>query len=181
MYITASDLTANGITGESAYLDSLVARVEALFNTLIGDDAWVLLQDRTEELSNINSQDCFLLRYAEPATLKTINGVAIDSADYKIIGQKLYLKNTVSSLTDFPYLCTIVYEAWYDPIPEDIKQVCLSLAAYINNTKTSQGISSFRQDLLTVQYGAKEVQDYLESMGQTQIINKYKYFYAYSL
>lgn len=181
MYITASDLTANGITWETAYLDSLIARVEALFNSLIGDDLGVLEQERTEELCGVYSQYCFNLKYQNPITLTTINGDTIDTADYKIIGQKLILKDSVSSTTDFPHLCTIVYQAGFTSVPEDIKQVCLSLAAYIDNTKKSQGISSFRQDLLTVQYGAKEIQDYLETMGQSQIINKYKQYYAYSL
>ena len=71
--------------------------------------------------------------------------------------------------------------AGYTDIPEDIKQVCLSLASYFQNTKTAGGISNFSQDLLSVTYGAKEIYDYLDSLGQSVIINKYKDYYAYSL
>ena len=181
MYITIADLQAQGITGESSYLASLVSRVEATFNSLIGIDEGVMSQARTEKLENISNATEIFLRYQKPTSLTSINTEAISSGDYTLLWQKLLLKNPVSSLSEFPFLCTIVYVAGYTDIPEDIKQVCLSLASYFQNTKTAGGISNFSQDLLSVTYGAKEIYDYLDSLGQSVIINKYKDYYAYSL
>jgi hypothetical protein len=183
MYIEKTDLTNQGITWSDAYLDSLIARAEAVFNTLIGDEKGIVSQERTEELEEVYSQKEFQLKYMNPTSLTTINGDSIDAANHKIIWQKLLLKDAVSSLTDFPFLCTIIYTAWYasDSIPEDVKQACLTIAWYFHNTKTSQWVSSFSQDLLQVSYWAKEEYDYLEKMGQSSIINKYKQYYAYSL
>ena len=179
MYITEADLTSNGITWDSWYLASLIARSEAIFNTLIGYEDGIMDAEYTEEFFDVHWDTIFNMRQLKPTSLTTINGDAI--TDYKFIGKKLYLKDWVSSVDAFPYVCTIVYQAWYEIVPEDVKQVVLSLAGYINNTKNSQGISNFRQDLLTVAYNTTDISSYIESTGQSSIINKYKNFYAYSL
>ena len=181
MYITISDLELQGITGENAYLQALVDRSEAIFNTLIGNEEGILTQTRTQEFENVCNVNSIWLEYSNPTSLTSVNGSSVASGDYKFIGQNLKLKNAVNSLSDFPYLLTIVYVAGYEETPDDVKQVCLSLAGYLHNAKNSQGISSFSQDLLQVSYGAKEAYDYIEKTGQSSIINKYKTFYAYSL
>lgn len=181
MYITSQELTSQGITGDAGYLSSVVDRTEAIFNSLIWDDKGVLLQERTEELREICNPYEISLKYSLPQTITSINWVAPVSWEYKILWQKLIVKNALALDTEFPYLLTIVYEAWLSEVPNDIKQVCFSIASYFHNMKNSGGISSFTQDLLTVSYGAKEVYDYLDKMWESVIINKYKTYYAYSL
>jgi hypothetical protein len=119
------------------------------------------------------------LKYPNPTELITINWDII--TDYKILLQKLILKEAVSVSEDFPCLLTIIYTAWYTTTPDDVRQVLYSMASYFHNMKTSAWISSFSQDLLTVNFWAKEIYDYLTWIWENQIINKYKHYYAYSL
>lgn len=85
MYITIADLQAQGITGESSYLASLVSRVEATFNSLIGIDEGVMSQARTEKLENISNATEIFLRYQKPTSLTSINTEAISSGDYTLL------------------------------------------------------------------------------------------------
>jgi len=181
MYITKEDLQAQWITWTPAYLDSLVARSESIFNVLIDNEYWIMKTEITEVFQDIHWCDTLKISYHNPTTLTTINGSTVPVWEYYFIWNKLLLKNAVSVIDDFPNTLTLVYEAWYTKVPADVQQVCISLAGYLDNTKKASGISSFSQDLLTVSYGSKEVYNYLESLGQMNIISKYKRYYVSSL
>jgi hypothetical protein len=183
MYITRLDLISQWIIGDDSYLDWLIRRSQSVFHTMIwlDDETDLLLQERKENLEDIYNTTEIYLKYPKPTTLTSINSEIIPVENYKIIWQKLILKDPVSISSDFPWLLIIIYQAGYETTPEDIKQVLYSMASYFHNMKTSAWISSFSQDLLTVHYWAKEIYDYLTRIGENQIINKYKQYYAYSL
>lgn len=183
MYITTTDLIEQWITGDNTYLTNLITRVESIFHTLIWLKEWenLLTWTKTEEFENLYDVSEKFLKYPNITSLTSINWVAKTSWDYKILWYKIILKDTVSIADVFPNLLTFIYVAWYSTTPWDIKQVLLSLSSYINNMKTNAWISGFSQDLLTVNYWAKEVYDYLAWLWQNEIINKYKIYYAYSL
>lgn len=181
IYVWVSDLEEQWITGSTTYLEWLIDRVENIFHSLIGLNEWNLLSaSRIEKEQNIFNAYEIYLKYPNVTALTSINWVVIDSWDYQLLWQKLILKDSVSVSDTFPYLLTLIYVAWYTTTPDDIKQILYSLASYINNSKNIAWISSFSQDLLTVNYGSKEIKDYLESIWQSAIINKYLITYAYS-
>lgn len=183
IYITTADLISQWISWTTAYLEDLINRSEAVFTDLIWLKNWesLLSWSRTEELENIYNAYEIFLKYPNVTALTSINWVASAWFIYKILWNKILLEESVSIADSFPNLLTIIYVAWYATTPADIRQVLYSLCSYFNNMKNSAWISSFSQDLLTVNYWAKEIYDYLTWIGQNQIINKYKIYYAYSL
>jgi hypothetical protein len=98
--------------------------------------------------------------------------------DFIIESNRIELKNPLTPSTTFPYRYTIEYSAGYSTIPEDVKLAVLTLASAIYTTKGSQGVASFRQDLLSVNYKADGILDTIgdpEKKGQVQaVVNKYK-------
>lgn len=183
IYITTADLIDQGINWTTAYLEDLINRSESVFNDLIWLKNWISLLSwsRTEELENIYNTYEIFLKFPNVTALTSINWVASAWFNYKILWQKIILEDSVSISDTFPNLLTIIYVAWYTTTPDDIRQVLYSLCSYFHNLKNSAWITSFSQDLLSVNYGAKEMYDYLSWMWQNQIINKYKNYYAYSL
>lgn len=102
--------------------------------------------------------------------------------DYIIEGQKLTLKEIVTVPTAFPYKHKIVYTSGYTTIPDDIKLAIKYLVAGLYNSRKSQGISSFRQDLLSVNYSDSGLIDTVLDTEKANfvraIINQYKIFFV---
>lgn len=103
--------------------------------------------------------------------------------DYILEGNKLTLKDLVTMPTVFPTnKHKIVYTSGFTTIPEDIKLATKYLVAGLYNSRKSQGISSFRQDLLSVNYSGEGMIDTLLDTEQGNfvraVVNKYKIFFV---
>jgi hypothetical protein len=110
-------------------------------------------------------------------TLK-IDNVTISSSDYRIKGQKLTLKNTITFKTDFPFLNKYEYSKGFSVIPNAIKQACYIIVSELNGTKNGGGISSFRQDLLSVNFDKSSMLSSILSQDKVNdvalLLNPYK-------
>lgn len=96
----------------------------------------------------------FYLKRYKPTDITTIDGVDPGTlgTDYIIEGQKLTLKTALSYPSAFPYRHTIVYKAGEVSVPEDVKNACLFIVGGMYTARNTQGVGSFRQDLLSVNY-----------------------------
>jgi hypothetical protein len=159
---------------------------EALLDTLIGT-VWLETRTGITEYfkpgyspSFCEEGSVFYLKNSPITDVTKVNGVDPGSVgtDFIIESNRIELKNPLTPSTTFPYRYTIEYSAGYSTIPEDVKLAVLTLASAIYTTKGSQGVASFRQDLLSVNYKADGILDTIgdpEKKGQVQaVVNKYK-------
>lgn len=171
-------------SGQDTLITSIWEGAEALFDTLIGTTLEV--SSRTD-IFNVGYSDCtlhewriFYLNAQNIIDITTINGVDIWTldTDYVIENQKLELRYGVSIPSTFPYRYKVVYTAGYATIPNDVILAINTITGAMYNTKNAQGISSFKQDLLSVNYESDTILDTLwdsEAKGMLEaIINKYK-------
>jgi len=183
-YVTLSELNSYlGTSGEDSLITTLWNYAEGVFDTLIGQDlvAWHVKQyfpcGYTE--GNYEEGRVFWLNRTNIIDIVTINGTEPGTKDtnYIIEWRRLELKNTLATPNTFPYRYTIVHNSWYDTIPDDVKLAISIIVGALYNTKNANGISSYRQDLLSVNYKDGNI---LESITDTTqkwvvqaIINKY--------
>ena len=71
----------------------------------------------------------------------------------------LELKNGVAIPNTFPYRYKIVYAAGFATIPSDVKLAIQTLVGALYNTRNANGISSYRQDLLSVNFKDASILD----------------------
>lgn len=86
------------------------------------------------------------------------------------------LKNSVSYQQTFPHLNTIIYTAGYATIPDDVKQAIKMAVGTLYNTKNANGLSSFQQDQLSVNYTDAQSSEDILSQNSIflSIVGKYK-------
>ena len=183
-YVTLSELNSYlGTSGEDTLITTLWNYAESVFDTLIGQvlEEWHVTQYFPYWYSEGNYPEgrVFWLNSTRIIDIVTINGTdpGTKDTDYIIEWRRLELKNTVTTANTFPFRYTIVYNAGYNPIPDDVKLAVSILVGALYNTKNANGISSYRQDLLSVNYKDGNI---LESITDTAqkgvvqaIINKY--------
>lgn len=173
-----------GTSGIDALVTSIWESAEALFDTLIGTT--LESSSRTQHFP-VWYTDClyeewriFYLNAQNITAVATVNGVSagVLNIDYTIETQKLELKNWVNRPSTFPYRYTVAYTAGYSTIPNDVIMAINTISGAMYNTKNAQGISSFKQDLLSVNY---ETDTILDTLGDSEskwmleaVINKYK-------
>lgn len=175
-----------GTSGIDSTITDMGESAEALLDTLIGT---VGLEQRTgiteyfkPGYSPVYDEEgsVFYLKNTPVTDVTKVNGVDPGTVltDFIIEYNRVELKTPVSASNTFPYRYTIEYTAGYTTIPEDVKLAVLTLASAIYTTKGSQGVASFRQDLLSVNYKADGILDTIgdpEKKGQVQaVVNKYK-------
>lgn len=175
-YITNTDIKLLlDITGSSqdTFLDMLISSAESLFDNLIGEDTGLLTSSKTEDFplddGNLVYDDrnrVFNLGHIYPTAITTINGQSVGTVDvdYTITRQRLELKQTKTAPTVFPYRWRVVYTSGYAnaaAIPEDVKYAIKILVSAMYGQRKSSGISSFKQDLLSINYKDKNVLDTL--------------------
>lgn len=185
-YITTAEGKAIlGISGEDTLVESLVEGASNLIDTLIASTG--LETSVKSEFHALDRHDVtpskrstvFYLKTKNPTAVTSINGVSVGTinVDYIIEGQKLTLKDPATAPTAFPYNYKIVYTSGYTAIPEDIKLAVKYLLAGLYNSRKSQGIASFRQDLLSVNYNSDSILDTILDTEQKNfvkaIITKY--------
>lgn len=164
-YVTTAEVnTLLGISGEDTLIDSLIDGAEALFDNLIGSEAGLITSTKTEVFAAEDQTKpaakrnrVFDLGTYKPTAITTINGAAPGTlnVDYTLTRQRLEFKEVPNPPSAFPFVYTIVYVSGYaniDAIPADIKTAIKYITAGFYNTKNAQGIASFKQDLLAVNY-----------------------------
>lgn len=185
-YVSTADINVYlGISWEDAFIGVINDSAESIFNNLIGS-TWLATWAVTEKIQYPAYQDSnwlyqgqiFYLGKKNPTAISTVDGVSVTiNTDYIIEGQKVFLKTPLSRISTFPYRNTIVYTAWYATIPADLKQAMYLLVGALYNSRKSQGIDSFRQDLISVTYSKdSEIQKLLDPKSYSilqSIIRKY--------
>lgn len=106
-----------------------------------------------------------------------INNTALASGEFYAVQNRLVLKTAVQVPT-FPPIFTIEYTGGYNPIPSDVKSACILITLSLNSKKNANGISSFRQDLLSVNYSQESLENVLGDPTNASIVrtivNKYR-------
>lgn len=191
-YITTAEAKALlGLSGEDDLIGTLIEWASKLFDTLIWSSYSLDSSEKSEfhalyrpDVSDCEQGTVFYLRTINPTAVSTINGVSVGAIDvgYILEGQKLTLKDLVTMPTGFPNKHKITYTSGFTTMPEDIKLAVKYLVAGLYNSRKSQGISSFRQDLLSVNYSGEGMIDTILDTEQGNfvraVVNKYKIFFV---
>lgn len=170
-YVTTAEVnTLLGISGEDTLIDSLIDGAESLFDNLIGSETGLISSTKTEDFAvdddskpRSKRNRVFDLGTYKPTAITTINGASPGTVnvDYTLTRQRLEFKDIPTPPSAFPYVYRIVYVSGYTaidaqtqtyPLPADIKTAVKYITAGLYNTKNAQGIASFKQDLLSVNY-----------------------------
>lgn len=197
-YVTVQEVAQLlGTSTEDKLIESLIIGAEALFDSLVWSDTGLLTSSKTEDhvadnpdQSYENRNRIFYLRTHKPTAITTINTVApwtID-VDYTLTDRTLEFKTAKTTPSTFPYRFRIVYVSGYaniDAIPQDIKLAIKYMVGALYNRKNSEGISSFKQDLLSVNYDKQSgILDQILSPEDhsfvTATINRYKVPFIFS-
>jgi len=184
-YTTLSSLNAYlGTSGIDALITQLWESAEALLDTLIGDGIESKTHTDIFKVWYYSANPCkegrvFYLWSINPTAVTSVNGTSAGTidVDYILNGTMLEFKNTWNTPVSFPYHFKIVYTAWYATIPVDIIQAVNTIAWALYNTRQANGIASFKQDLLSVNYKDWNILDtLLDTNGKwmiNAIVNKY--------
>jgi hypothetical protein len=185
-YLSTADINAYLWTSwEDTLIATLNKSAEIIFNNLIWSD-WLSSWDVTEKFSypTIADNNWFFighilyLKNINPTVIKEVDWVAVTSWEYEITWQKVFLKNALSFQSAFPYKNSILYTAWFSTIPDDVKQAIYMIVGALYNTRTSQWLDNFRQDLLAVTYSKtwtlESIIDPNSFSLLSSIVNKYK-------
>ncbi len=132
-----------------------------------------------------------MLRSYKPTTITTVNGVSAGTlnTNFTLTGRRLELEFAKDYPTAFPYRYTVVYTSGLTQSEldsaKDIKTACLYIAKGLYERKKHMDVTSFKQDLLTVNFTTgKDFLDVLSDASEVSfiklIVNKYlvPYFYA---
>ena len=71
----------------------------------------------------------------------------------------------------------VVYTAWYNPIPDDLQNACISLVGYYYNTRNSQGVARESLDGASIEY-SNTANVMTVPSEILQILNFYKKYYV---
>lgn len=167
-------------------LAMLIETCEGIFDGLIGSQTGLIENTKTEyhrvdDYSTQQQGTIFFLKTHNPTAITTYGGVAAGTrnVDYTLRGRRLELKNTLAFPSTFPYQWAIVYTSGYTAanLPADVKMAILILCNAFWTSKKATGISSFKQDLLSVTYdraALDQIKDPAQLAEIRAIIWKYK-------
>lgn len=186
-YITTTEVETYAGLGTGTISASLVSTAEAFFDSLVGYnltkvarvEKFKLNDGYTRLMSDKLGQEFYLEAPLDTTQVVKINDVTIASIDYDTDGKTLILRNRQPFPTEFPFQFKVEYTGGYNPIPDDVKSACILITLGLNSSKTSQGMSAFRQDLLSVNYDTsgsleKVLGDPTNASIVRTIINKYR-------
>lgn len=186
-YVTTESVNVYlGTSGEDPLIASLIASAESIFNHMINSNGLsqaTFTEKYRYPLGWFHSENIWRVFYLDninPTALTSVDGVALSSWDYYLEGRKLTLKTAVSYQQTFPHLNTIIYTAGYATTPDDVKQAIKMMVWFMYQSKNANGLSSFTQDQLTVNYGGNtwsswSIEKILETNSMlSSIIGKYK-------
>lgn len=175
-YVTIADTnTFLGKSGEDTLIYQLIVNAEALFDNIISSKTGLISSTKTEDfpifdkdLRAENTGRVFWLRTHYPTSITTVNAVSPGTldVDYTLERTRLEFKNAVAVPNAFPYRYRIAYVSGYTaidagtqtyPLPSDVKLAIYMLVGALYNSRNADGISEFKQDLLTVKYSDKSI------------------------
>ena len=185
-YVNSSDVEAYAGLGSGTIDASIVTAAEAFFDSLVGYNLekkarseTITITDGYRRSMGDGFSNTFDLQAQidETATI-SINGTALATGEYYADGRRLYCKYD-QEVPDFPPRFKVEYTGGYDPVPEDVKSAIILITLSLNASKTAQGISSFKQDLLSVSYDTnnsleKVIADPNSLSAVSQVIGKYR-------
>lgn len=183
-YVTVQEVnTLLGTSGEDSLIEALIQGAESLFDGLIGSETGLISSAKTEDFS-VNDESLppekrnrvFYLRTYKPTAITTINGISPGTldTDYTLTRNTLEFKDAVDEPTAFPYRFRIVYTSGFadiNAVPADIKNAIKYIVSGFYSTKNSQGLSSFKQDLLSVNYKDGSVLDTILDTTQKTFVH----------
>lgn len=108
-------------------------------------------------------------------SIVSIGWVAVTSDDYFLNWRRV--TTDISYSSDKRGNVAIVYNAWYDPLPWDIKACVLSLCGYVQTHGKAQGISSYTQGDISITYNTQDSDQMSILKG---IVSKYWFVEVYS-
>jgi len=150
MYISIDEINSYLWT---SWEDTLMELLNNIVTEKINSYLWIdgLFEDEYEESYEFFSNWPYYLKQLNPTLLSKVDWVVF-AWDYQLQWRdlKFYL----------PLFCTdsvwnkieFTYTAWYTDIPSDIKWVCLDLVSLLYNYRKTNGITSFTQWQITVNY-----------------------------
>lgn len=147
---------------DSTTADLLVAMSEAIFNQLV--DCESLVESAKTEYHEIRDFKrgkvgrVFYLKTYKPTTITSINDVPAGNinVDYTLVWRRLEFQYAKDLPTSFPYRFKVIYTSGLATIPSEIKTCCYYLAKGLFDKKKYTDMTSFRQDLLSVNFGSSE-------------------------
>ncbi len=185
-YLSVPDINLYlGTSNEDALIGVILENAEQIFDDIVW---WSLLEaDYTEKFTYpqyvdnnwLNIGHIFYLQQINPTVIKKIDWTSVTAnTDYYLQWNKVFLKNALTYQNTFPFLNSVEYTAGYDEVPTDVKQAIYILCWALYNSKGSNWIDSFRQDLLSVNYSKTWVLDKLVDPNSfsllSSIFNKYR-------
>lgn len=191
-YTTLASLNAYlGTSGVDTLLTQLGDGAEALFDKLTGEGIETGTRTAIFDIGYYKQNPykegrVFYLPSINPTAVSTVNGASAGTIDvnYALIGSKLELQYPVSMPSSFPYKYKIVYTAGFATIPSDVINCINMIVGAMYNTRNSNGIASFRQDLLSVNFKDASILDTIadtKTKGVIQaIVTKYTAQVVYS-
>jgi hypothetical protein len=164
-YVTTAEVNlVLGTSGEDSLIDTLIDGAEALFDGLIGSETGLISSVKTEDFAVDDTSKprdlrnrVFDLGTYRPTAVATINGASagVLDTDFTLTGQRLEFRDFQQTPNVFPFRFRIVYTSGFASIadiPADIKTAVKYIVGALYNTRKAQGIASFKQDLLSVNY-----------------------------
>ena len=159
-YVTVAEANNYlGLSCDDSTMSALIDGAESMVDNYVGADlsenaTWSEEHSypaNTWQMSLKYGREIYLDGINPHGTLK-IDSATISTSDYRFFGQKLVLKNAVTLNQTFPYMNKYEFTSGFATIPNDVKQACFIIVGELHTTKTAGGISSFRQDMLSVNY-----------------------------
>ena len=184
-YTTLDNLnTYLGTSGVDSLMTLTWELAESLFDTLV----WWGIESKNHTQvfkawysgNTYHEGRIFYLSANNITSITTIGWVSAGTidVDYVIDLQRLEFESARSFPNNFPYQYKIVFVAWFSTIPDDVKLAVNTIASVLYNTRNANGIASYKQDLLSVNYKDSSILDTItdpEAKGFIQnIVNKYK-------
>ena len=149
-YITVEDINImSWISWEDFLIENFISVATKKINSYLWISTLFIATYTNEEYNLLNS-NIYYLNNINPITVTHINGVVV--WNYKLEGRKLTLENRPVWTETIFNKVKITYIAWFSEIPEDIKGCMYDLVWFMYNNRKSQGINSFTQWQITVNY-----------------------------
>lgn len=198
-YITSSEVAKFIGTSCNDGTASLLAEMsESFFNQLVNSPSGLLSSEKTEYFDPKRDFSCaskvgkvFLLRSYKPTTITSVNGVSVGAinVNFTLTGRRLEFEYAKDLPSVFPYRYSVTYTSGLTAgeleDAKDIKTACLYIAKGLFERKKHMDVTSYKQDLLTVNFSTgKDFLDVVSDPSEVSfikiIVNKYlvPYFYA---
>lgn len=183
---TAEANTYLGTSWEDTLISVLITSAEIILNNLLWTND-LTQATHTEKIQYpwytwnywLNYWRVFWLNNINPTSITSIDWVNVtNNVDYILEWRKVILKTALTYQNTFPYKNTIIYVAWFSPIPNDIKQGMYMLVWALYNQRKAEWITRFKQAQLEVEYkpttSLDNILDPKDMWLLNSIVNKYK-------